>query len=148
MGYNLDDEPCFFNDGVQDEPPYNSEAKDEDCPTSMLHAAELGDLEEEEATEADTHASKPWFLSQEQIRKMNVDMLNDALKKRGLKPRGKKADLVLMITDALEQRLPLQEDSDEPVDQLTGFPVGAKCRLLKPSTVPVVMPLNPLRMFV
>ena len=73
---------------------------------------------------------------------MRVDTLKAAIECRGLKPKGRKADLVQMLRDCVAQKIPISEQPVANVEELSGFPVGARWKLLSPSSTPAQDPVN------
>ena len=65
---------------------------------------------------------------------MKVDQLKVEIGRMGLKPKGNKSALVQMLQDCMEKGLPIIEGVAN-MNELSGFPVGSKWKLLSPSSV-------------
>ena len=70
------------------------EAKDAELPASML---EVGVAADSLLPQEDENGVPTWYLTNEEIKAMRVDTLKAAIESRGLKSKGKKADLVQML---------------------------------------------------
>ena len=108
--------------------------EDDNLPSSMLESA----VRESECTEhaPEAHNMEPddsspsWFLTEEQIMKLRVDELRSSIGARGLKPKGNKLALQQMLRDCMEHQLPIVDVPVANVNELSGFPVGSRWKLL------------------
>ena len=82
----------------------------------------------------DANGAPTWYLTDEEIKAMRVDTLKAAIECRGLKPKGRKADLVQMLRDCVAQKIPISELPVANVDKLSGFPVGTRWKLFSSSS--------------
>ena len=74
------------------------------------------------------------IISDDELKKMKVDMLKLELRKRGLNTCGKKSELLEKLKKAMEDKIPLSVDSKTLVAP-NGFNDGAKWRLLSSSEI-------------
>ena len=80
--------------------------EDDNLPSSMLESADRESERTEHAPEA--HNTEPddsspsWFLTEEQIMKLQVEELKSSIFSQGLKPKGNKSALQKMLRDCME----------------------------------------------
>ena len=113
-------------------------AKDAELPASMLEGGGDDSLLPQE----DENGVPTWYLTNEEIKAMRVDTRKAAIESRELKPKGRKADLVQMLRDCVAQKIPISEQPVANVEELLGFPVSARWKLLSPSLTPAQDPVN------
>ena len=132
-GYDSDGNVGPFLDAIMNESDRTEEEEDDDLPASMLAGAHA--QEGEVHDEAQGEGTPAWFLFDDVIKQMKVDQLKVEIGRRGLKPKGNKSALVQMLQDCMEKRLPIIEGPVANMNELSGFPVGSKWKLLSPSSV-------------
>ena len=132
-GYDSDMNVGPFLDAIMNESDRTEEEEDEDLPASMLAGAHA--QEGEVRDEAQGEGTPAWFLFDDAIKQMKVDELKVEIGRRGLKPKGNKSALVQMLQDCIEKRLPIIEGPVANLNELSGFPVGSKWKLLSPRSV-------------
>ena len=120
----------FFSNAVFGVEYDDIEAEDAELPASML---EVGVAHADILPQEDENGVPTWYLTNEEIKAMRVDTLKAGIECRGLKPKGRKADLVQMLWDCVAQKIPISEQPVANVEELLGFPVGARWKLLSPS---------------
>ena len=138
-GYNSDGNIGPFSDAVLGMEDDDIEAEDAELPASML---EGGGKDDSLLPQEDENGVPTWYLTNEEIKAMRVDTLKAAIESRGLKPKGKKADLVQMLRDCVAQKIPISEQPVANVEEFLGFPVGTRWKLLSPSSTPSQDPVN------
>ena len=87
-------------------------------------------------------SSPSWFLTEEQMMKLQVDELRSSICAQGLKPKGNKSALQQMLSHCMERQLPIVDVLVANVNELSGFPVGSRWKLLTASATPAQEPVN------
>ena len=131
-GYNSNGNIGPFSKAVLGMADDDIEAEDAELPASMFevgvaHAVSLLPQEDENGVPT-------WYLTNEEIKAMRVDTLKAAIECRGLKPKRRKTDLVQMLRDCVAQKIPISEQPVANVEELSGFSVSARWKLLLPSS--------------
>ena len=84
-----------------------------------------------------------WLIVESDLMGLKADDLRIQIKRRGVVPRGKKADLQNMLKEIVGKKMPIVEGGpDRNSEALGGFPVGAKWKMLDPIVNIVEDPIN------
>lgn len=130
-GYDSDGKIGPFSNevlGVEDD---DFEAKDAELPISMLSGLAVLNID---IPQVDKNGKPTWYLTHKQMDALKVNELKKVIESWGLKPKGKKADLVKILQDCELQKISISELPVDNVDKLFGFPVGARWKPLSPSS--------------
>ena len=142
-GFDSDGEQGPFFHAVVDEPADGVAEEDDNLPSSMLESAVMESEHSPEAVNMEPdNASPSWFLTEEQITRLRVEELRSCISLRGLKPKGNKSALQQMLRDCMERQLPIVGVPVANVNELSGFPVGSRWKLLTASVTPAQEPVN------
>ncbi len=127
-----------------DEPTDGLAEEDNNLPVSMFESVVVGSelSAESVSVSVPVDAVPPWFLTEEQIAQLRVEDLRAAISNRGLKPKGNKSALQQMLCDCMEHQLPIVDAPVANINELSGFPVGSRWKLLTPSATPAQEPVN------
>eukprot|EP00974_Lingulodinium_polyedra_P134135 11228283-Lingulodinium_polyedra.AAC.2 len=105
-GYDSDGELGPFLDAVVDQGGVDVEGEDDGLPDSMVVVGSGSG----NTTNTNGEVTSPdWFLSDEQINVLKVDALKEAIKMRGVVPKGRKDELRVMLKQCMEKGMGIVE---------------------------------------
>ncbi len=138
-GYDSDGELGPFLDAVVDQGGVDVEGEDDGLPDSMVVVGSGSG----NTTNTNGEVTSPdWFLSDEQINVLKVDALKEAIKMRGVVPKGRKDELRVMLKQCMEKGMGIVEGVTKDMQVLSGFPVGSRWKELQPGDDIVPEPVN------
>ena len=93
-------------------------------------------------TNADVDTSKDWYISDEVIAYFTVPALDIQIKRRGILPKGRKAQRYQQLRTCVESKTPITNEPIANMKELGGLPSTARWNILEHTDEVVLDPVN------
>ena len=94
------------------------------------------------STNADGDTSEDWYISDEVIASFTVPALDIQIKRRGILPKGRKAERAQQLRTCVESKMPITNKPISNMKELGGFPLTARWNILEHTDEVVLDPVN------